>query len=352
LKDVLARLVEGQGLSSSEAEAALREIMSGNSSPAQMAAFLTAMRMKGETEEELYGMARLMRELCVKVELGDSSQAIDIVGTGGDRVKTINVSTISSLIVASVGVKVAKHGNRAASGFCGSADLLEEVGVNINLGPDGVRRCVEKCGFGFMFAPLYHPAMKNVAPVRRELGFRTFFNLLGPMTNPSGVGVMLVGVSDNRYLLKVARVFSRLGLERCLIVCSSDGVDEISIQGMTEACWVERGEIRGWKISPGDFGLKPSSLEPAVVRSREDAVKRAVDILRGRLSSEDPNMRLVLVNSAAALFLSGRCGSLREGVEAAHSAVLEGRVLETLFKVVELSGGELERCRALVGGGA
>ncbi|MCS7145963.1 MAG: anthranilate phosphoribosyltransferase, partial [Aigarchaeota archaeon] len=220
LKSALFRVVEGHDISAEEAGEALSEIVSGNSSPALVAAFLTAMRLKGESEEELYGMARLMRGVCVKVELEDPQTSLDIVGTGGDRIKTINVSTLSALVVASVGVKVAKHGNRAATGVCGSADLLEGLGMNIGLGPEEVRRSVEKLGFGFMFAPLYHPAMKHVAPIRRELGFRTFFNLLGPVTNPAGVGRMLLGVSDPAHLQKMANVLSRLGLKRGLVVSS------------------------------------------------------------------------------------------------------------------------------------
>ncbi|MEM0482962.1 MAG: anthranilate phosphoribosyltransferase [Nitrososphaerota archaeon] len=343
LRNSLAKLVDGHSLSADEAGEALREIVSGGASPALVAAFLTAMRVKGEDEEELYGMASTMRSLCVKVELRDPLGAVDIVGTGGDWVKTINVSTISSLVVASAGVKVAKHGNRAATGVCGSADLLEGLGVNINMGPEEVRRSVDECGFGFMFAPLYHPAMKSVAPIRRELGFRTFFNLLGPLTNPASVGRMLLGVSDNRYLAKMARVLSKLGLERGVVVCSRDGLDEISIHGETESVWIESGETWREVLSPESLGIERSSLEPVVVKSREEAIKNAVEILRGVLSPNDPRVKMILANSAAALMLAGKCSSLREGVTIARDLISEGQAFETLLRVVEVSGGDRSR---------
>ncbi len=326
----------------------MKEIVSGGASQALVAAFLTAMRVKGEDEEELLGMARLMRELCVKVELQDPRSAVDIVGTGGDRVKTINVSTLSSLVVASAGVKVAKHGNRAATGVCGSADLLEGLGVNINMGPEEVRRSIDECGFGFMFAPLYHPAMKSVAPIRRELGFRTFFNLLGPLTNPAGVGRMLVGVSDPRYLSKTARVLSRLGLEKGLVVCSSDGLDEISIYGETEAVWIEGSETWREVLRPENLGVSPSSLEPIVVKSREEAIESAVKILRGTLSPSDPRVKMILVNSAAALMLAEACSSLKEGVRIARDLIFEGEAFETLYRAVEVSGGDRSRLEEYV----
>jgi anthranilate phosphoribosyltransferase len=349
LKSVLARLVEGHSLSAEEAGEALREIVSGGASQVLVAAFLTAMRVKGEDEEELLGMARLMRELCVKVELKDPRSAVDIVGTGGDQVKTINVSTISALVVASAGVKVAKHGNRAATGVCGSADLLEGLGVNINMGPEEVRRSVDECGFGFMFAPLYHPAMKSVATIRRELGFRTFFNLLGPLTNPAGVGRMLVGVSDPRYLSKTAGVLSKLGLERGMVVCSRDGLDEVSINGETEIVWIEGGETWREVLRPESLGVEPSSLEPVIVKSREEAIENAVKILRGVLSPSDPRVKMILVNSAAALMLAGACSSLKEGVGVARDLIFEGEAFETLRRVVEVSGGDGRRLEEYVG---
>ncbi len=340
LRKALVRLVEGHSISAEEAGEALGEIVSGVASQALVAAFLTAMRVKGEDEEELYGMARLMRGHCVRVELQDPRSALDIVGTGGDKVKTLNISTISSLVVSSTGVRVAKHGNRAATGVCGSADLLEGLGVNIFMGPEDVRRCIEGCGFGFMFAPLYHPTMKHVAPIRRELGFRTFFNLLGPLTNPANVGRILLGVADNRYLLKIARVLSRLGLERGLVVCSADGVDEVSIRGETEAVWIEGSEVWREVLKPNDFGVEAADLESVVVRTREEAVEGAVKIMKGALSPDDPRMKMVLVNSAAALKLAGVCSSLAEGVKIARDSIMDGEVFQTLCRVVETSGGD------------
>jgi len=347
LRRVVSRLVEGGALSAEEAGDALREIVSGGSSDALVAAFLTAMRMRGEGVEELYGMAGAMRELCVKVEIPDPRSALDIVGTGGDAFKTFNVSTVSSLVVAATGVGVAKHGNRAATGVCGSADLLEDLGVNINMGPQEVRRCYEACGFGFMFAPLYHPAMRNVAHVRRELGFRTFFNLLGPVTNPAGVGKMLLGVAEPGYLEGVASVLARLGLERCLVVSSRAGVDEVSVEGETDAVWVEGGDVWREVIRPSDFGLEPSSLAAVAVKTRGDAIDAALSVLMGVLDHRDPRVVMVLLNSAAALVVAGACSTFREGVRVARDAIYDGRAYDALVKVIEASGGDASRLERL-----
>lgn len=348
LRSALTKLVNGLGLSAEEAGEALKEVVSGDSSQALVAAFLTAMRLRGEGEEELYGMARMMKGLCVRVEIRDPESALDVVGTGGDRVKTINVSTLSSMVVAAAGVRVAKHGNRAATGVCGSADLLEGLGVNIGAGPEVVKRCVDECGFGFMFAPIYHPAMRSVAGVRRELGFRTFFNLLGPATNPAGVGRMLLGVSEPPLIERMAMVLQRLGLRRGLVVSSRQGLDEISVQGETEAVWIEGGEVWREAFRPADFGIEPLSLEPTVVRSRDEALESAVKILSGKLNRRDPRMAIVLVNSAAALTVAGACSGLREGVEIAENVIASGKALETVERVVEVSGGDLERLGEVV----
>ncbi len=347
-RSLLPKILEHRDLEPGEAGDVLREIMRGEATQAQVGAFLAAMRMKGETVPELYGMARVMRELCVKVDLPSPSRLIDVVGTGGDRVKTLNVSTLSALVVASTGVGVAKHGNRAATGVCGSADLLELLGVNISLQPDSVRRCVEEANFGFMFAPLYHPAMRNVAGPRRELGFRTFFNLLGPLTNPAGAGLTLLGVSDREMLPRVAGVLEMLGIERGLVISSRDGLDEISPQSETDAYWVASGEVERTSLRPEDFGWNPISLDGVVVNSRDEAAEHAVKILGGALPESDPRMRLVLANSAAALLVAGTVSDLREGVRVARAAIAEGKALETLERVIEVSGGDPGRLEGLI----
>lgn len=347
-RSLLQKVVEFRDLEPEEAASVLREMMRGEATQAQIGAFLAAMRMKGETTQELYGMARVMREFCVRVDLSDPSRMIDVVGTGGDRVKTLNVSTLSALVVASAGVAVAKHGNRAASGVCGSADLLELLGINISLQPDLVKKCVEEAGFGFMYAPLYHPAMRNVAAPRREVGIRTFFNLLGPLTNPAGVGRILLGVADRGVLPKVAKVLSMLGIKSGLVVSSLDGMDEVSPHSETEAYWVMGdGEVERDLLRPADFGWDPTSLEGVTVGSREEAAEQAVKVLAGVLPDRDPRMRLVLANSAASLLVAGAVSDLREGVRVALDMIRERRPLETLRRVIEVSGGDPGRFEAL-----
>ncbi len=349
MRSLLQKVIEFRDLEPEEAAGVLREMMRGEATQAQIGAFLAALRMKGETTQELYGMARVMREFCVRVDLPNPSRLIDIVGTGGDRVKTLNVSTLSALVAASAGVAVAKHGNRAASGVCGSADLLELLGVNISLQPDSVRRCVEEAGFGFMFAPLYHPAMRNVAGPRREIGIRTFFNLLGPLTNPAGVGMILLGVAEQGFLSRVARVLAMLGVERGLVVSSRDGMDEVSPNSETEA-YVVMGndEVERTVLRPEDFGWDPVSMELVTVSSREEAVDQAIRVLSGVLPDSDPRMRLVLANSAASLLVAGAVSDLREGVRVARDAIRERRPLETLRRVIEVSGGDAGKLDALL----
>ena len=262
--------------------------------------------------------------------------------------KTLNASTLAGIVVAAAGGRVAKHGNRSYTGHTGSADLLEELGVRIDVGPEVVEKCIVSTGFGFMLATVYHPSMRNVSGVRREIGIRTAFNLLGPLTNPAGVGRMLVGVSDPRYLSKTARVLSRLGLERGLVVCSKDGLDEVSIHGETEIVWIEGGEIRCEVLRPDSLGMKPSSLEPVIVNTREEAIKNAVKILRGVLSPSDPRVKMILVNSAAALMLAGACSSLKEGLGIARDLIFEGKAFETLYRAVEISGGDTSRVEEYV----
>jgi anthranilate phosphoribosyltransferase len=348
VRGLLEKVVEFKDLESEEAANILRMMMRGEMTPAQVGAFLVAIRMKGETTMELYGMAKVMREFCVKVEMPEPSRLLDIVGTGGDLLKTVNVSTLSALVVASTGVAVAKHGNRSFSGICGSADLLELLGVNISLQPDTVKKCIDETRFGFMFAPIYHPAMRNVASPRREIGIRTFFNLLGPLTNPAGAGMVLLGVAERRLLRKVAEVAAMLGIRRGLVVCSRDGMDEISPQSETEAYQILDGDIERSVLKPEDFGWEPVNLDGVTVSSKGEAAEHAVKVLSGVLSENDPRMRLVLANSAASLLVAGLVSDLKEGVRVARDALRERKPLDTLRRVIEVSGGEQNRLDQLL----
>src|SRR5579863_1898439 len=268
IREAIAHVASGATLNESEAAAAMEEIMTGEATPAQMGAFLTALRLRpgGETVEEIAGMAKVMRDKAVRVHLNEkqAAQALDTCGTGGDGAGTFNVSTGAGILAAAAGASVAKHGNRSATSRCGSADVLEALGARIDLGPEQVARCVQEVGFGFMFAPAYHPAMKHVGPTRREIGIRTVFNILGPLTNPAGASYQVLGVADKSLVRLMGEVLLRLGCRRALVVHGTDGVDELSLGAPTLACEVRGadGTLSEYTITPDDLGL--------AVRSRDE----------------------------------------------------------------------------------
>src|SRR5579883_2449883 len=257
IREAIAQLVAGDSLSEDEATGAMEEIMTGAATPAQIGSFLTALRIKGETVDEVSGMARVMREQAIHVPLPVHIRAVDTCGTGGDAAGTFNVSTAAGLLLAALGQPVAKHGNRAASSRCGSADVLEALGVKLELGPEQVATCIEQVGFGFMFAPTYHPAMRYVGPTRREIGVRTVFNILGPLTNPAGARYQVLGVADAKLLPLMAEALLRLGCARALVVHGMDGVDELSLSGPTRVYEVNgaTGDVREYTVSPKELGL-------------------------------------------------------------------------------------------------
>ena len=253
IREALAKLVAGHDLSRAEANAAMRSLVEGEATPSQIAGFAIALRMKGETADEIAGLAEVMREAATHVDAGPD--IVDVVGTGGDGSGTLNISTLSALIVASAGGRVAKHGNRSVTSACGAADFLEAIGVVIDLPPEGVARCVRETGFGFMFAPLYHPALRHAIVPRREIGVRTVFNILGPLTNPAGARRQLTGVAVPGLGDTLARVLALLGAEHAMIVHGEDGVDEISLAGPTQVNEARGGSVRAYRIEPGAFGL-------------------------------------------------------------------------------------------------
>ena len=259
IREAIEQLINSQALTMEDASTVMREIMEGESTPAQLAAFLIALRMKGETAQEMAGMAAVMREKALRVEV--DGLVVDTAGTGGDGKGTFNISTAAAFVAAGAGVKVAKHGNRAASGSCGSADVLEEMGVAIELGPEQVRRCIEEVGIGFMYAPAFHPAMKYAVPVRRELGIRTVFNLLGPLTNPAGAGGQLVGTPDVEVAEKMAQVLHLLGSQHSMVVHGDDGLDELTLGSDTQVWEVRNNDIQSYRISPSELGLPAASLQ-------------------------------------------------------------------------------------------
>jgi anthranilate phosphoribosyltransferase len=311
----------------------LAEIMAGDASEAQTAAVLIALRTKGETVDELVGLARTMRALATPVRVGHDD-LLDTAGTGGGR-PTFNVSTTAALIAAGAGCRVAKHGNRSATGLSGSADLLEALGVRIDLAPDEVARCVDEVGFGFMFAPAHHGATRFVVPVRKELGVRTIFNFLGPLTNPAGATRQLIGVSDPAYLETMAGALARLGARRALVVSSHDGLDELSTSGATRVVEVRDSELSAYEVTAADVGLAESA--PDAVKGGTPAQNAEVTrrILAG---APGPARDLAVLNAGAAILAGGRAETLEAGVRAAQAAIDSGAAGDTLDALVDWSG--------------
>ena len=330
IREAIASLVAGHSLSEAEASAAMEEIMTGVATPSQLGAFLTALRIKGETVDEVTGMARVMRAQAVHVVLPTNIQAVDTCGTGGDSSGTFNVSTAAGLVVAALGQPVAKHGNRAATSRSGSADVLEALGVRLDLGPDQVAECIETVGFGFMFAPTYHPAMRHVGPTRREIGVRTVFNILGPLTNPAGARYQVLGVADPKLVTLMAEALLRLGCARALVAHGMDGVDELSLGGPTHICEVDgaAGDLREYTVTPQDLGLAERPRE-AVLGG--DALQNA-DLLRRLLAGTETGApaEMVALNAGAALYVTGRANSLADGARQAADALRAGRATATL----------------------
>ena len=335
-QDVLTAAIETvasrRDLSREQAAAVLDRIMAGEASEAQIAAILIGLRTKGETEDEVAGLAETMRRLATPVSPG-RTDLVDTAGTGGGRT-TFNISTTAALIAAGAGCAVAKHGNRSATGLSGSADVLEALGARLDLGPDGVARAIDETGFGFMFAPAHHAATRHVVPVRKALGVRTIFNLLGPLTNPAGARRQLVGVADPAALDLVAGALARLDTDRALVVSSADGLDEISTSGPTHVVEVEGDSLRRYVVEPADVGLPVAPPEAVSGGTPEE---NAV-IVRAILAGEPgPRRDIALLNAGAAIYAAGSVGTLAEGVDAARAAVDDGSAARTLDAYLALT---------------
>jgi anthranilate phosphoribosyltransferase len=332
LSAALYELSHGQDLTEAQARAVLLEIMGGRAGEAQTAAFLSALRVKGETAEEIVGMARAMTELAEKVEV-DADVILDTCGTGGDGAHTFNISTAAALVAAGAGVTVAKHGNRSATSRCGSADVLEALGVVIDIAPALVSSCIREAGIGFMFAPRHHLAMRHVAPVRRELGMATTFNLIGPLTNPAGAHHQLIGVADARYVERIAQAVRMMGNERNLIVHSADGLDEISTTCPTAVVEVFAGQgydVR-YEVAPEEFGLARARLADL---AGGDATENAGHVREALDGVPGPKLDIVLLNAGAALFIAEAAQSIAEGLEKARAAVASGAARAKLDALV------------------
>jgi anthranilate phosphoribosyltransferase len=312
----------------------MKAIMTGGATPAQIAGFLVALRMKGETVAEVAAAASVMRELATGVDIAGLENTVDIVGTGGDARGTFNVSTASMFVAAAAGCHVAKHGNRSVSSKSGSADVLEAAGVRVGLTPEQVARCVREVGVGFMFAPAHHGAMKHAIGPRRELGVRTIFNILGPLTNPAGVPNQLLGVFSEDLVEPMAEVLQRLGSRHVMVVHSRDGLDEISIADNTEIAELKDGEVRQFSVRPEDFGMRRAPLESIRVSDPEESL----EVLRGVLEDKPgPARDIVVLNAGAAIYLAGLTDSMAEGIRWADSAIASGEARNRLDRLVVLT---------------
>ncbi len=333
IKKILAKLVAGKDLSADEAEGTMGEIMNGDSSPAQIAGFLTALRIKGETVEEISACARVMRAKVLPVPV-QSQGVIDTCGTGGDASNTFNISTAAALVVAAAGVPVAKHGNRSVSSQCGSADVLRELGVKLEISPEKMGACIDTVGIGFLFAPLLHPAMKYAIGPRREMGIRTVFNILGPLTNPAGAKRQLLGVYDAQLTGVMANVLGKLGSARALVVHGGDGLDELTLTGPSQVSELADGEVKTYQLSPADFGLQATSRADLLGGNPEENAALIRTILKGE---PGPHRNVVLMNAAAALVVGGKAENWLEGVKLAKEAIDSGAALKTLERLVEFT---------------
>ena len=332
IKESIIKVWNNEDLTSSEAFQTIDEIMSGKATDIQISSFLTALSMKGETIDEITAAAKSMREHAQKIE--PQKEVLEIVGTGGDGSNSFNISTTSAIVISSAEVPIAKHGNRSASSKCGAADVLEELGVNINLEPEKSLDILDEINICFLFAQKYHGAMRHVAPVRKELGIRTIFNILGPLTNPAKAKRQVLGVYDEGLVESLAKVLQNLGVTRAMVVYGQDGLDEISVCDKTTVCEIKDGEIINYEISPEDFGMQRAEKEDLVGGEPPENAEITLNILKGEKS---PKRDAVVLNSAAGLYVADRVDSLKEGIELAEELIDSGKALDQLNKFIKRS---------------
>jgi anthranilate phosphoribosyltransferase len=343
IREYIPVLLENHDLTREQAESAMMDIMTGQATPSQISAFLIGLKKKGETVDEITAIARVMRSFSRTVNPKVEGYLLDTCGTGGDKTKTFNVSTTAAFVIAAAGVRVAKHGNRSFTSRCGSADLLEQLGVRLEMEPALVEKAIEEIGIGFMFAPNFHPAMKNVASIRREIGVRTVFNILGPLTNPAGANAQLIGVYDSELLEPMCVAAHNLGARSVITVYGLDGVDEISLTGKTVIVRHHNGKTVREEILPEDLGLNKTTPEMLAGGDPEQNARLTARILSGHLGRNDPRVQIVAANAAAGLVLCEAAEDMRNGVELALNAVENGRGLRILRQLIELSGGNPDR---------
>ena len=354
IKEFISKVVRGEDLTEAEMETAMEEVMTATATPAQIGAFITALRLKGETVDEITGAARIMRAKATKINVNnhvvnidrdeiniEDETILDIVGTGGDGTRTFNVSTTTAFVAAGGGIKVAKHGNRAVSSLCGSADVLENLGVKLDVTSTDVENCINEICIGFLYAPLFHGAMKHAAGPRREIGIRSIFNLLGPVTNPAGASVQVLGVYDQSLTEKIALVLKRLGTKEAFVVCGEGTFDEISICGPTRVSHLKDNSLRTFQMTPEEYGFKRAAVEEIV---GGDAIENA-NIVRNILDGEKgPKRDMVLLNASAAFVAAGLCDNFEEGIKFAQDSIDSGKALKKLDNLVDLT----QQCRPFI----
>ena len=334
ISKTLQHLIEGQELSEEEMIGMMRAIMGGELPGTMVAALLVALRSKKETPSEIAAAAKVMRDFATGVEVGDKAHLVDVVGTGGDSAHTFNISTASMFVASAAGAKIAKHGNRSVSSKSGSADVLEALGVKLNLSPQAVSQCIEEIGIGFMFAPNHHPAMKNVVPVRKDLGVRTIFNILGPLTNPAKAPNILMGVFHPELVKTQARVLQLMGAQHALVVHGKDGIDEITLSGPTIVAELLNNEIKEYEISPTDFGIDISSLESLKVKDANESKQIILDIFDNQ---PGPARDIVCLNAGATLYAANVVSNILEGVHRAKEVIAAGLAKQKLDALISLT---------------
>ena len=347
IREGIAKLIELQPLSPQEASQIMTEIMSGEATSAQVASFLTALRMKGETVDEIVAFAETMRKFSRRIHPNVKKRMVDTCGTGGDQVKTFNVSTAAALIAAGAGVTIAKHGNRSVTSKCGSADVLEHFGVNLNVEPAEIERLIEEIGIGFMFAPIFHPAMKHAAAPRREVGIRTIFNILGPLTNPAGADAQLLGVFEEKMVNPLAQALASLGVKDAMVIHGAGGLDEISTTGQTTIAKISRSKVKLSHLDPSDFGMHEARLEDLMEPDIEGCVSTTYCVISGGRLERRAKQDLALANAAAAIVLGTETADLKEGVEMARRSVESGAAYQKLVDLVRGTGGSVEKLNGL-----
>ncbi len=347
IKESTKKLVDKTNLTYAESREVMHEIMSGKSTNAQIAAFLTALRMKGETVQEIAAFAEIMRECSNRIQPRVKGRLIDTCGTGGDKMKTFNVSTAAAFVVSGAGVAVAKHGNRSVTSKSGSADVLERLGLNLGVTPEAVEKAIEEVGIGFMFAPAFHPAMKYAIGPRRELGIRTVFNILGPLTNPACANAQLLGVYDRKLTVPIANALKDLGCEEAMVVHGLDGLDEVSTLGKTAIAWLREGKVEAMEIAPTDFGVKKTTIDKIKGTTPNESAEILFKILNGNHTISNAKRDIVLVNAAAGVIVGGKADDFNYAMELSRRSIDSGAAYVKLKALIKASDGDLSKLEEL-----